>query len=66
VRCSEWTDREVRRTYYEAAGYAIEAAEPDAWRNFDPSDPAPGYFEFDWLSARPRTCTTGSLYKRRG
>jgi hypothetical protein len=23
-----------------------------AWREFDPSDPAPGYFEFDWLSAR--------------
>jgi SAM-dependent methyltransferase len=33
-------------------GYDWVAAAPDAWRRFDPDDPQPGYFEFDWLSAR--------------
>ncbi len=28
------------------------AAPPGAWREFDPAAPDPGYFEFDWLSAR--------------
>jgi SAM-dependent methyltransferase len=40
------------RTQYEALGYQIEAAPPESWRKFDASDPSPGYFEFDWLSAR--------------
>lgn len=34
------------------AGYGIEAAPPGAWRTFDPQNPDPGYYEFDWLSAR--------------
>ena len=33
------------------AGYALESASPDAWRIYDERSPAPGYFEFDWLSA---------------
>lgn len=32
--------------------YATAAAEADAWRVYDADDPDPGYFEFDWLSAR--------------
>lgn len=32
--------------------YGMEAAEPEAWRCFDASAPDPGYFQFDWLSAR--------------
>jgi SAM-dependent methyltransferase len=28
------------------------AAEEGAWRNFDIDQPDPGYFQFDWLSAR--------------
>jgi hypothetical protein len=34
------------------AGYDMSAAPPDAWRLFDPEAPDPGYFEFDWISAR--------------
>src|SRR5262249_39673534 len=33
-------------------GYEVPAAPRDAWRTYDPSGPNPGYFEFDWLSAR--------------
>lgn len=33
-------------------GYATRAAAPGAWRVYDVADPDPGYFEFDWLSAR--------------
>lgn len=28
------------------------AAPEGAWREFDPDNPDPGYFEFDWISAR--------------
>jgi ubiquinone/menaquinone biosynthesis C-methylase UbiE len=28
------------------------AAPPDAWRVYDSQKPEPGYFEFDWISAR--------------
>lgn len=35
-----------------AYGFATAAAEADAWRAYDEDDPDPGYFEFDWLSAR--------------
>jgi SAM-dependent methyltransferase len=34
------------------SGYDIAAAEPDAWRHYDRDAPDPGYFQFDWLSAR--------------
>ena len=37
---------------YRALGYAIPAASEQAWRTFDRQRPSPGYFEFDWLSAR--------------
>src|SRR5438045_48299 len=37
---------------YEKAGYAIEPAPAGAWREYDLADPDPGYFQFDWLSAR--------------
>ncbi|HZT95394.1 MAG TPA: methyltransferase domain-containing protein [Chloroflexota bacterium] len=33
-------------------GYEIPAALPDSWRTYDQTNPEPGYFEFDWLSAR--------------
>lgn len=33
-------------------GYRVLAAPPDAWRAYDPQEPEPGYFEFDWISAR--------------
>src|SRR5579864_1646504 len=33
-------------------GYDIPAAPTDSWRTFDEGNPDPGYFEFDWLSAR--------------
>lgn len=32
--------------------YHMRAAPPDAWRRYDRRDPDPGYFEFDWISAR--------------
>lgn len=35
-----------------AYGYATTPAPVDAWRVYDEDDPEPGYFEFDWLSAR--------------
>lgn len=33
-------------------GYHMRPAPPDSWRTYDPQNPDPGYFEFDWLSAR--------------
>lgn len=33
-------------------GYDIPPDEEGAWRTFDPDRADPGYFEFDWLSAR--------------
>ncbi len=33
-------------------GYGMPSAPPDAWRVYDPQDPEPGYFQFDWISAR--------------
>ena len=33
-------------------GYESPAAPFDAWRLYDPENPNPGYFEFDWISAR--------------
>lgn len=33
-------------------GYESPAAPLDAWRVYDPEHPNPGYFEFDWISAR--------------
>lgn len=33
-------------------GYCIQAAPVNAWRHYDEGDPMPGYFQFDWLSAR--------------
>jgi SAM-dependent methyltransferase len=35
-----------------SAGYKLKAAPRDAWRNYAEQDPIPGYFQFDWLSAR--------------
>ena len=32
--------------------YDMQAAPPDAWRSYDPADPDPGYYQFDWISAR--------------
>jgi ubiquinone/menaquinone biosynthesis C-methylase UbiE len=32
--------------------YDMQAAPPDAWRIYDPVNPDPGYFQFDWISAR--------------
>ena len=37
--------------YIRRAGYSLEAAPPGDWRVYDQSDPVPGYFEFDWISA---------------
>ena len=37
--------------YIRKTGYSLEAAPLEDWRNYDESDPVPGYFEFDWLSA---------------
>lgn len=33
-------------------GYRTPAAPEGAWRSYDERDPDPGYFQFDWLSAR--------------
>src|SRR5512142_366556 len=35
-----------------AAGYHVKAAPSDSWRRYDERSPVPGYFDFDWLSAR--------------
>lgn len=37
---------------FAALGYDIPAAEEGSWRHYDEANPQPGYFEFDWLSAR--------------
>jgi len=34
------------------AGYDVQPAPVDDWREFDELDPVPGYFHFDWLSSR--------------
>jgi ubiquinone/menaquinone biosynthesis C-methylase UbiE len=33
-------------------GFLIKAAPVDDWRRYDETQPVPGYFQFDWLSAR--------------
>ena len=35
-----------------SAGYRLKAAPIDDWRDYDEHNPVPGYFDFDWLSAR--------------
>ena len=35
--------------YIRKAGYSLEAAPLNDWRNYDERDPVPGYFDFDWL-----------------
>jgi SAM-dependent methyltransferase len=37
---------------HEGYSYHMRSAPPDSWRSYDPHDPDPGYFEFDWISAR--------------
>jgi hypothetical protein len=32
--------------------YDMQAAPADEWRVYDPNDPDPGYYQFDWISAR--------------
>jgi SAM-dependent methyltransferase len=34
------------------SGYKLPTAPVDSWRSYDEADPVPGYFQFDWLSAR--------------
>ena len=34
------------------ARYEVEAASVNDWRDYDIQNPVPGYYEFDWLSAR--------------
>ncbi len=43
---------EFTQEQLESAGYRIEAASNEDWRNYDEQNPIPGYFQFDWLSAR--------------
>jgi methylase of polypeptide subunit release factors len=43
---------ELTQKQLEGAGYSLKAAPDDAWRNHDERNPIPGYFQFDWLSAR--------------
>ena len=43
---------ELTQEKLKSAGYGLKAAPDDAWRSFDERNPIPGYFEFDWLSAR--------------
>jgi ubiquinone/menaquinone biosynthesis C-methylase UbiE len=43
---------ELTQEQLEGAGYSLKAAPDDAWRNYDERNPIPGYFQFDWLSAR--------------
>ncbi len=43
---------EITQEQLENAGYEVEAAPLDAWRNYDEHNPIPGYFQFDWLSSR--------------
>lgn len=41
------TQEEINRSRY-----ALQAAPEGDWRNFDESNPIPGYYQFDWLSSR--------------
>jgi ubiquinone/menaquinone biosynthesis C-methylase UbiE len=43
---------ELTQEQLESAGYSLKAAPDDAWRSCDERNPIPGYFQFDWLSAR--------------
>ena len=43
---------EITQEQLESARYELKAAPTDAWRKHDEHKPIPGYFEFDWLSAR--------------
>ena len=42
----------ITQEQLESARYRLKAAPNDAWRNYDERNPIPGYFQFDWLSAR--------------
>jgi ubiquinone/menaquinone biosynthesis C-methylase UbiE len=37
---------------HDGNSYNVRSADPDSWRSYDRQDPDPGYFEFDWISAR--------------
>lgn len=43
--------RTITNDYFANAGFGIEPAPVDDWREFDEREPAPGYFQFDWFSA---------------
>lgn len=43
---------EFTQEQLESSGYHLKAAPSDDWRAYDEHHPVPGYFEFDWLSAR--------------
>ena len=43
---------EFTQEQLEREGYQLKAAPMDDWRTYDEHNPVPGYFEFDWLSAR--------------
>ena len=43
---------DITQEQLESARYEVKAAPNDAWRNYDEHHPIPGYFQFDWLSAR--------------
>ncbi len=43
---------EITNEYFPRVGFGIEPAPVDAWRQFNEEDPVPGYFQFDWFSAR--------------
>jgi len=43
---------EITQEQLERAGYGLKPAPGDAWWDYDECNPTPGYFEFDWLSAR--------------
>jgi hypothetical protein len=48
INLMEFTQKQLE----EEAGYRLQAAPEDAWRTYDERNPMPGYFQFDWLSAR--------------
>ena len=52
--CTKMNDTTHREVHARPAwvGYDIPAAAADAWRSYDAENPQPGYYEFDWLSAR--------------
>ncbi len=43
---------EFTQEQLESAGYHLKAAPSGDWRTYAGHKPVPGYFEFDWLSAR--------------